>query len=104
MKRIAVWVFYGVGALAVGYLALYARAGRCDRQSAVGIFVQLVAQRADRDAEDVGGVGAIAEAMLERLQDEIALDVGNRASDQRAGDLFGGKGGVSHGGCGLGEV
>ena len=23
MKRIAVWAFYGVGALAVGYLALY---------------------------------------------------------------------------------
>jgi hypothetical protein len=26
MKRIAVWVFYGVGALAIGYLALYAYA------------------------------------------------------------------------------
>ena len=26
MKRIAVWAFYGVGALAVGYLALYAYA------------------------------------------------------------------------------
>ena len=24
MKRVAVWVFYGVGAVAVGYLALYA--------------------------------------------------------------------------------
>ena len=24
MKRIATWVFYGVGALAIGYLALYA--------------------------------------------------------------------------------
>jgi hypothetical protein len=23
MKRLAVWMFYGVGALAVGYLALY---------------------------------------------------------------------------------
>ena len=23
MKRIAVWIFYGVGALAIGYLALY---------------------------------------------------------------------------------
>jgi hypothetical protein len=26
MKRIAIWAFYGVGALAVGYLALYAYA------------------------------------------------------------------------------
>jgi hypothetical protein len=26
MKRIAVWAFYGVGALAIGYLALYAYA------------------------------------------------------------------------------
>ena len=26
MKRIAVWAFYGIGALAVGYLALYAYA------------------------------------------------------------------------------
>jgi hypothetical protein len=24
MKRIAIWVFYGIGALAIGYLALYA--------------------------------------------------------------------------------
>jgi hypothetical protein len=26
MKRVAVWAFYGVGALAIGYLALYAYA------------------------------------------------------------------------------
>jgi hypothetical protein len=26
MKRIAAWVFYGIGALAIGYLALYAYA------------------------------------------------------------------------------
>jgi hypothetical protein len=26
MKRIAVWVFYGIGALAIAYLALYAYA------------------------------------------------------------------------------
>ena len=26
MKRVAVWAFYGVGAIAVGYLALYAYA------------------------------------------------------------------------------
>jgi hypothetical protein len=26
MKRLAVWIFYGIGALAIGYLALYAYA------------------------------------------------------------------------------
>jgi hypothetical protein len=26
MKRVAVWAFYGVGAIAIGYLALYAYA------------------------------------------------------------------------------
>jgi hypothetical protein len=26
MQRIAIWIFYGVGALAIGYLALYAYA------------------------------------------------------------------------------
>jgi hypothetical protein len=26
MKRFATWVFYGIGALAIGYLALYAYA------------------------------------------------------------------------------
>jgi len=26
MKRVAVWAFYGIGALAIGYLALYAYA------------------------------------------------------------------------------
>jgi hypothetical protein len=26
MKRFAIWIFYGIGALAVGYLALYADA------------------------------------------------------------------------------
>ena len=87
-----------------GDAVIIAGAGGRDRQSAVGIFVQLVAQRADRDAEDVGGMGAVAEAMLQRFQDQIALDVGDGAPDQRAGDLFGGEGGVRHRRHGLGEV
>jgi len=87
-----------------GKTLMVAGAGRRDRQAAVGIFVELVAQRADRDAQDIGGVGAIAQAMFQRLQDQIALDVGHRAADQRAGDLLGGKGGVGDGGNGLGEV
>jgi hypothetical protein len=31
MKRIAIWVFYGIGALALGYLALYAYAAYTGR-------------------------------------------------------------------------
>jgi hypothetical protein len=31
MKRLAVWAFYGIGALAVGYLALYAYAALTGR-------------------------------------------------------------------------
>src|SRR5258708_11550755 len=67
-----------------------AGAGGRDRQSAVGIFVQLVAQPADRDAEDVGGVGAIAEAMFQRLPGEVALGVGVGAPDHRPRNLLGG--------------
>src|SRR5262249_8748047 len=55
-----------------------------------GIFVELVAQRADRDAEDISRVRAIAEAVLERLQNQIALDLGHGAADQVTGDLLGG--------------
>ncbi len=33
---------------------------------------------------------AVAEAVLERLQDQIALDLGHGAADQIAGDLLGG--------------
>src|SRR3954453_8925077 len=78
--------------------------GGRDRQSAVGVFVQLVAQSADRNAQDVGGVGPIAQAMLQGLQNEIALHVGHGASDQSAGYLFGGEGGVRHGWYGFGCV
>ena len=46
--------------------------------------LQLVAQGADRDAEDVGGVGAVAEAMVQRLDDQVALHLGHRAADQAA--------------------
>src|SRR5215813_11831599 len=59
---------------------------RGNRDAGGGIFVELVAQRADRDAEDVGRVGAVAETVLERLQDQLALNVGDGAADQRAGD------------------
>src|SRR5215510_7625240 len=64
-----------------------ARRGNC--QSVGSVFVELVAQRADRDAEDVGRMGAVAEAVLERLEDEVALDIGDGAADESTGDLLG---------------
>src|SRR5579871_3414288 len=70
---------------------IFAGARRRDRHAAVGIFVQLVAQRADGDAEDVGGVRPVAEAMLQRLKDQVALHIRNRAPDQRPRHLLGGE-------------
>ena len=61
----------------------WAAARRRDRHTLVAILAQLVAQRADRDAEDVRCMGAIAERMVQRVEDQITLDVGDRASDQR---------------------
>src|SRR5262245_4208330 len=65
-----------------------AAARRRHRHSVGRIFVELVAQRADRDAEDVGGVRAVAETVLERLQNEITLDVSDGATDQRPRHLL----------------
>src|SRR5271155_5400824 len=53
-------------------------------QARIAIFAQLVAQRADRNAEDVGGVRAVAQTMIERIQNEIALDIGDRTSNEAA--------------------
>ena len=39
-------------------------------------------------------MGAIAEAMLQRFQNQVPLDVGHGAADQRARHLFGGEGRV----------
>ena len=35
-------------------------------------------------------MGAVAQAMLERLEDQVALDLGDGAADQVLGDLLGG--------------
>src|SRR5437588_686947 len=39
---------------------------RRDRHAVAGIFVELVAQGADRDAEDIGGMRPVAEAVFQR--------------------------------------
>src|SRR5262249_25479575 len=62
------------------------------------VFVELVAQRADRNSENISGVRAIPQTVLERLEDEVSLDFGHHAADQITGDLLG-----CHGGMG-GEV
>src|SRR3984893_3616680 len=80
------------------HAAYLAAARRWYRHAVGGIFVELVAQGADRDAEDVGRVGAVAEAVLERLQDEVAFHVGDRAADQRPRHLLGGEGRGGDGG------
>src|SRR4051812_31239511 len=51
-----------------------------------GVLAELVAQRADRDAEDLRGVRAVAEAVVERIEDEVLLDLRDGASDERTGD------------------
>src|SRR3954449_12936889 len=50
------------------------------------VLAELVAQRADRDAEDLRGVRAVAEAVVERNEDEVLLDLRDGASDERTGD------------------
>ena len=47
---------------------------------------------------------AVAEAVLERLEDEIALDVRDRAADQRARHLLGGERRMHHRGRRLRSV
>src|SRR5205814_5386903 len=57
---------------------------RRDGDAFLAVELQLVAQCADRDAENGRGMGAVAEAMLQRLDDEVALDIGDGAADQGA--------------------
>src|SRR5690606_2404277 len=65
-------------------VALAMRAG--NRDAFLVVLLQLVAERADRAAEDVGGMGPVAQAMLQSVDDQVALHRGNGAADQRAGD------------------
>ena len=46
------------------------------------VVAQLVAQRADGNAEDGGGVGAVAQRVRQRLQDQVALDIVHAPPDQ----------------------
>src|SRR5436305_9198280 len=61
---------------------------RCDLHALIGISVQLVAQRADRDAEDVRRVRTVAAAVLQGLENQFALDIRDRPSDERCRTIF----------------
>src|SRR6185503_11645196 len=61
------------------------------------VLPQLVPQRAYGNAENVRGVSPVAKAMVERIENEIALDIGNRAPNERASGDGGGFGGDRNG-------
>src|SRR3546814_3020932 len=56
-----------------------------DRHAFLAVLLQLVAEGPYRNAEDVRRVGPVAETVLQRLDDEIALDLRDRLADQAAG-------------------
>jgi hypothetical protein len=65
MKRVAVWIFYGVGALAIAYLALYAYAAFTGRELQPGdpihIFRKPDAPSYSRNREEfIAGRGGLA--------------------------------------------
>ena len=64
-------------------------AGLCHVEAGGDVFVELVAQRPDRDAEDARGVGAVAQAMVQGVEDEVALDLGHGAPHEAAGGRLG---------------
>ena len=42
------------------------------------IFIEFVTKRSDRDAENLGGVGPVAKAVIKRIHDQLLLDLANR--------------------------
>src|ERR1700754_3971856 len=55
---------------------------RWNADAIIRVLVKLVAQRADRDAENVCGVRPVTEAVLQGLEDEFALNIGHRPADK----------------------
>src|SRR5262245_9909762 len=72
-----------------GALQLRAAVRGRNWRTAGRVFVQLVAQGSDRNAQNICRMGAVAETVLERFQDQVALDFGHGAANEIAGDLFG---------------
>src|SRR5580658_4992558 len=59
---------------------------RRNEHAGVGIFLQLIPQGTDGDAKDRRGVGAVAEAVAERVDDQLLLDRRHRLADEGARD------------------
>ena len=72
-----------------------ANAGGGTETPCARVIAQLVAQRADGNPQDRRRVGAIAQSMTERFDDQVAFDVVHAAADQRGdpGGLTGADGG-----------
>ena len=51
-------------------------------KSFVAILAQLVAQGPNGNAKNVGRVGSVPKAMLERINNQITFDIGHRAPNQ----------------------
>jgi len=67
---------------------------RRDRRPVGRVFVELVTQRPDRNAQNVRSMRTIAETVPECLENQVSLDLGDRTTDQVSGDLLGGHGGM----------
>ena len=62
-------------------LAVFTSGGR-DLRAFILILVELVAQRADGDPEDIGRMSPVTKTMLQRVDNHVSFNIGNRASDQ----------------------
>jgi hypothetical protein len=49
------------------------------------VLAELVAQSSDGDAKHPGCMGAVAEAIVERVENEATLDFGDRPANKGAG-------------------
>src|SRR5690606_36846209 len=60
----------------------HARLGRRDGRAFVGVFVQLVAQGSDRDAQDGGRMGAVAQAVVQGVEDQGLFHLSHGLTDE----------------------
>ena len=54
----------------------------CNGRSAGNIFIEFVPKRPDRYAENFGSMGSVAEAMIERIHNQLLLDFADRFANE----------------------
>jgi hypothetical protein len=54
----------------------------------VTILGDFIAEGADRNSQNIGGVGAVAKAMVEGIQNHLAFDISDGASNQIFNSTF----------------